>query len=965
MTDDVADNSNLLPQVTLPKNWETEQPAEPSAPEGVNVFNPEGKLVSIPQHQLQDALQNQAYSLASPEETSDYLKNEKYGGLEQQGKAFLEGAAEANTFGTSTGAETASGIASPEDIRGRREVGPGHMLGELAGLVGGAFTGTSEAKALEAAGKFGSNLLGLGTGGLASKIGSAAVKGAIENSLYQSGDEVSKLFSADPNQPIDPGQAVQSAAANIGLAGLLGLGLGGGLGTVSPLWQAAGKTKVGQILGMVADKSGGIEGAGADTIQQALDRLGVPITPEVKAALSSNPILREEASILRQSDTAASGLNYQEAEKVFKQKTSDTLLNSLGKTSEDLKASADLSPSETGNQIGNTLANELDKKIAPLAEQFENLKSKFNAVELPKQEIIPDPANPYKNVVKPGVTDTIANNLATLADQQGWNSLGDSKIMSVFNKVMKNLPDQATLGDLDKFMTQIGGETADFTNPPLMRAGQQMKNIIREAHSDLVLEKLGQESGMEAVEAQKAARAQWAEAADLKDSINSRLHVKSGDSIGSFIKNLREMSSENGEKILQRLSGKNDAGALSTLASQFPETAKLLQDFHVKQLLKSSSEMGLNGETILNSNKLIKGVEKMSPELKQFVLPEGASSKIEDADLILNQLKNPAHNFSNTGRTVGKLFQHLPAGIGAIASLLLGHNPAIGFILGELGQQLGKNAPDAVRLALLKFMGSSQPIEAEGFKTMVDLIQHTMKGENLLGKGTAAVFKAGQEVLPQVLMPSQKETDKLNANLQKLQMDPSPLLDVGGKTGHYLPDHAQALGQTAASAVNYLNSIRPATTQASPLDKKMEPSKAAKTQFDRSLVLAEQPLSILPHIKNGTILPQDVVGLKTMYPSLYNRMTTKLMDQMMNHLSKEGTIPYKTRLGLSLFLGQPMDSSMTPGGIMSSQGTFQQNISPMQNKSSEVREKHSTTSLGKSVQLEATPSQSRQMSREK
>jgi hypothetical protein len=40
---------------------------------------------------------------------------------------------------------------------------------------------------------------------------------------------------------------------------------------------------------------------------------------------------------------------------------------------------------------------------------------------------------------------------------------------------------------------------------------------------------------------------------------------------------------------------------------------------------------------------------------------------------------------------------------------------------------------------------------------------------------------------------------------------------------------------------------------------------------------------------------------------------------MTESLSKGKSIPYKTRIGLSMFMAQPLDSTMTPGAILSAQ----------------------------------------------
>jgi hypothetical protein len=87
------------------------------------------------------------------------------------------------------------------------------------------------------------------------------------------------------------------------------------------------------------------------------------------------------------------------------------------------------------------------------------------------------------------------------------------------------------------------------------------------------------------------------------------------------------------------------------------------------------------------------------------------------------------------------------------------------------------------------------------------------------------------------------------------------------------------------------------------------------------------------------------------------------MNSMVNHLSKDNTIPYKTRLGISLFMGQPLDSSMKPMSILASQPQPPQQIPG--GAPGVKNQKHSTQNLSKIAELDATPSQAKAMRAQK
>jgi hypothetical protein len=207
---------------------------------------------------------------------------------------------------------------------------------------------------------------------------------------------------------------------------------------------------------------------------------------------------------------------------------------------------------------------------------------------------------------------------------------------------------------------------------------------------------------------------------------------------------------------------------------------------------------------------------------------------------------------------------------------------------------------------------------------MVDYLQHLIRGESLLTRAAKNVFKPGAMVLASSQMPSDKDRKKLDSSLQDIQYNPNSLFAVGGKSGHYLPEHGVVLGQVAANAANYLNSQRPSENRQSPLDSAAPVTAAQKAAYIRTLDIAQQPLLVLSRIKDGTITPGDVKTLTTLYPKLYTRLAEKVNNEMTEALSKGASVPYKTRIGLSMFLARPLDSTMTPTSILAAQPAPQQ-----------------------------------------
>jgi hypothetical protein len=151
-----------------------------------------------------------------------------------------------------------------------------------------------------------------------------------------------------------------------------------------------------------------------------------------------------------------------------------------------------------------------------------------------------------------------------------------------------------------------------------------------------------------------------------------------------------------------------------------------------------------------------------------------------------------------------------------------------------------------------------------------------------------------------------------------LLQHPQSLFSVGEQMQH-LPDLAPAFSSTATNALGYLTSLKPKQPTTLPYDQFKQTNKSHPDAYDHALKIAEQPLSVMNKIKNGTIIPMEVTALKSMYPKLYQNLTGQLTKQMIEHKHKKIDLPYKTRIGISMFMGQPLDSTMTPQALQAIQ----------------------------------------------
>lgn len=860
-----------------------------NTPQQVDVFDPDGQLGSIPITEVRDAVRSGGFKLASPQEVDEITRKEKFESTGQQIITGLEGAASAATFGLSSGIEKALGV-DPADILARREINPGvHALGQAAGVAGTALIpglgGMSAAKALTGAGEMGAAALGLTGANVASKIGSSATKAAIEGMVFQGGDEVSKMLLKDPNQ------SLETAVTNIGLSGLVGGGIGGAVGSVSPLWKATAGPKVGEILETIQKRVNGQAAELPDAVMEAVKKYGIEIPDEMKAALSDDAWLKTKYAELIESNSG-SGIKLQEGKKQFINDVNDYVAHSLGKDRKGLEKLADLSEDKIGEDLSKNLSGYIKREFEPSIKLFDQFKKKYSNTPLTNE------------------IDTVADKIAEVMQVEFGTSPSSSGYKYGEN-ILKELNHLQTVTDLSKRQTLVW--EAAKSGEISWDAAKKYVGVLRDAEEQAIIGAAAK-SGPQDVMNLQLARSSYSSAKQAMDELNGYLKLKGYKGPESFISALGDSQNE---KILSKLAREDNAGLIKYLESTLPEVSNIVKQYHVDDLLKRAMKGAKDGN-LINSKKIFDEIKEMSPEMRGFILGDEGVKKVLSAETILRALPERM-NPSGTAKTLeSKLAKMTGSAMGTATMLMDSGNP-LGFILGPLTKLIGRDAPDAVKLSMLKFLGSGQKIESEAFKVMTDMIQHTIDGENLIAKSAKNLFKGGVDVLPQGIHPTTAQLDKLDKQLEQYQANPEGLFDVGGKTAYYLPEQGIHSGTLAGIAVSYLNSLKPSKDKMNPLDDEPVIDKVQESVYRKALAIAEQPLIVFSEIKSGTLTSQDVMHLKTMYPSLYSKLSQKVYDQIIDVTSKKEKIPYQTRLGLSTFLEQPLDSTMMPQSILANQ----------------------------------------------
>lgn len=256
---------------------------------------------------------------------------------------------------------------------------------------------------------------------------------------------------------------------------------------------------------------------------------------------------------------------------------------------------------------------------------------------------------------------------------------------------------------------------------------------------------------------------------------------------------------------------------------------------------------------------------------------------------------------------------------------------------------------------LTKFGSNGQ--SPDPHKYLSDYVDSEKRGYKATKSNVKNIF--GSEKLD--FKPDKERREKLKQRLEELRQNPDQMINLGGNLGQTLPGHAAALGFLTANATNYLSGLRPKTTQNAPLDVPQPKDKIAENKYNRALDLAENPHMILQHAKEGTIQPQDIQTVQTLYPALYQSMVEKSGEGLIDAKTQGQTLNRHQKQGLSRLIGQPLTTNQTP---MAMQAILRANAPSQQTPQGKQPKKASGVELkqlNKTSEQSALPNQKRQL----
>lgn len=189
---------------------------------------------------------------------------------------------------------------------------------------------------------------------------------------------------------------------------------------------------------------------------------------------------------------------------------------------------------------------------------------------------------------------------------------------------------------------------------------------------------------------------------------------------------------------------------------------------------------------------------------------------------------------------------------------------------------------------------------------------------------------------------------------------------VNDPIADHLPEQSLLLNQAKGRISNYLTSLRPQENMPKlAFDEPME-NKAQKKSYEKALDIANNPLSILNHVKDGSLTPEHIQHFNAMYPELTGHLQSKITERITEQQLDKKKPPYAVRQGLSLLLGTPLSSEVKPQNIMAAQSVFaQQNMAKQMQQQEEQKPNKKTSTLSKVSSQYMTGNQARIMEEQK
>lgn len=143
------------------------------------------------------------------------------------------------------------------------------------------------------------------------------------------------------------------------------------------------------------------------------------------------------------------------------------------------------------------------------------------------------------------------------------------------------------------------------------------------------------------------------------------------------------------------------------------------------------------------------------------------------------------------------------------------------------------------------------------------------------------------------------------------------------------PNISKALNATATTAAAFLHDKAPKNPN-TPMGLgagTWRPARSEIDTFSRYVAAVTDPTSVIRDLKRGTLTPEGAEALRAVYPAMYNKMVSRIVEELSTHAEK---IDYRDKVQLSILTGTPLDETLTPEYAAAVAQAFRSNPPPQQ-----------------------------------
>lgn len=865
-----------------------------------------GRIVPVAPESAQEA-DALGWLPASPKQIADYRLQQEHGGLASQVATAAESAGSVLTAGLSTAAEKALGV---KGIAERREANPissgvGTAIGLLAPVAAGklgAFTAPGAfAKAGSAATEAATAATeGMQGAGLLGRMAAGAIQHgagwATEGALYSLGNVIDEAALGDPNL------TAQSALAEVGLGGLLGGAIGGVVGARAGALPAA--------LTAARDVTKSVYGEAKKGLSEAYQAVAGAFG---KAAATSE-VMIENAITIGALEHAAPGVA-----KIIEASTPDMAAWAV-KNSEKLIAAEKSYPGIQKMLLNGTdpahasfLLDNFDAMWRDAATRSRVAGEMYRGMDQVVREVNAMMRAAHTEIIPEEMATLMRGpngaNLQAVAERAG--TLVDS-LKSAAEK-MRAEPELYSQSRARHVESLIDGLSRDM---PGMQSAEDVfnrLNVLKRTLDDAI------PWGQEALSQSFADKQSIGLLKGLRSEVKGVLtdpavfgvaatrHAALNDAISEWTK----LTDKKG--LFRKLFMEVGDGGKATISPN-----KI--DVHLGKILRLGGEQGVRvwDRTLQAARDLVEHVGESAK-----IAPAASFDRAAMDAVIEKSAKQTADARLAASVTRGIREQNpaIPFGNGIAAPLMsaAAHIPGGATIVQTIKSATSVSAAAGV-LAHLESLGQkvSDRIDA----AVSTLVRGGVKASSI-GRGEVAAGIAhyhGMEAAARVAAFNRRK-----GQVEDLTADPEVfsqrIEDHANGLRTHAPQTAQAMQVASARAAQFLASKIPhAPPGRGPLAPEWQPSDVEMSRWMRYYDAVQNPMSILKQAATGTITPEAIEAVRTVYPDLFAKMQGAVVDKLTD--PRADRPPYQSRLGLSAIMGYSLDGSAMPGFLLRTQQSF-------------------------------------------